>query len=118
GFCSEIPSHLSAADLFVHVPLWEGLGVAVIEALAAGLPVVASRVGGIPDLIIDQQTGLLVPPQDATALAVALSRLAQAPAWANTLGQAGQAQARTQFDVTVMAQHNAALYYELLETSP
>jgi glycosyltransferase involved in cell wall biosynthesis len=117
GFCSEIPHYLSAADLFVHVPLWEGLGVAVIEALATGLPVVASRVGGIPDLITDQKTGLLVPPQDATALAAALSRLVQAPAWANTLGQAGQAQARAQFDVTVMAQHNAALYYELIEVA-
>jgi glycosyltransferase involved in cell wall biosynthesis len=92
--------------------------VAVIEALAAGLPVVASQVGGIPDLITDQQTGLLVPPQDATALAEALSRLVQARAWATTLGRAGQARARAQFDVAVMAQQNAALYYELLEASP
>ena len=114
GFCPEISHYLSAADLFVHVPLWEGLGVAVIEALAAGLPVVASRVGGIPDLIKDHTTGLLVPPQDPPALAAALSRLVQAPSWASRLGQAGQAQARAQFDVTVMAQSNAALYYELL----
>ena len=114
GFCAEISHYLSAADLFVHVPLWEGLGVAVIEALAAGLPVVASRVGGIPDLIEDHATGLLVPPQDPTALAAALARLVRAPAWASQLGQAGQAQARAQFDVTVMAQNNAALYYELL----
>src|SRR5262245_16491469 len=117
GFCSEIPRYLAAADLFVHVPLWEGLGVAVLEALAAGLPVVASRAGGISDLIHDQETGLLVPPRDAMALAAALRRLVQAPAWANTLGRAGQARARTQFDVAVMAQHNAALYYELLEVS-
>jgi glycosyltransferase involved in cell wall biosynthesis len=114
GFCSDIAHYLSAADLFVHVPLWEGLGVAVIEALAAGLPVVASRVGGIPDLIKDHTTGLLVPPQDPMALATALSRLVQAPSWAGRLGQAGQAQARAQFDVTTMAQNNAALYYELL----
>jgi glycosyltransferase involved in cell wall biosynthesis len=118
GFCTEIPPYLSAADLFVHVPLWEGLGVAVIEALAAGLPVVASRVGGIPDLISDQKTGLLVPPQDSTALAAALHRLARAPAWASTLGRAGQTQARARFDMTVMARNNVALYHELLEASP
>jgi len=118
GFCSEIPPYLSAADLFVHVPLWEGLGVAVIEALAAGLPVVASRVGGIPDLISDQQTGLLVPPQDSPALAAALHRLARAPAWASALGRTGQAQARARFDITVMARENITLYHELLAALP
>jgi len=117
GFCSEISHYLSAADLFVHVPLWEGLGVAVIEALAAGLPVVASQVGGIPELITDHTTGLLVPAQDPMALAAALSCLVQDPSWASRLGQAGQAQARAQFDVTVMAQKNAALYYELLNVA-
>ena len=117
GFCPEISHYLAAADLFVHVPQWEGLGVAVIEALAAGLPVVASRVGGIPDLIKDHITGLLVPPQDPTTLAAALTRLVQAPAWASMLGRAGQAQARAQFDLTVMAQNNAALYYELFSVS-
>ena len=117
GFCPEISRYLAAADLFVHVPQWEGLGVAVIEALAAGLPVVASRVGGIPDLIKDHITGLLVPPQDPTTLAAALTRLVQAPAWASMLGRAGQAHARAQFDLTVMAQNNAALYYELFSVS-
>ena len=112
GFCPEISHYLAAADLFVHVPQWEGLGVAVIEALAAGLPVVASQVGGIPDLIKDHITGLLVPPQDPTALAAALTRLVQAPAWACTLGRAGQAHARAQFDLSVMAQANEALYYD------
>jgi glycosyltransferase involved in cell wall biosynthesis len=117
GFCPEISHYLAAADLFVHVPQWEGLGVALIEALAAGLPVVASRVGGIPDLIKDHLTGLLVPPQDPPALAAALTRLVQAPFWASTLGRAGQAQARAQFDLTVMAQNNTTLYYELLGAS-
>src|SRR5262249_20582944 len=112
GFCPEISHYLAAADLFVHVPQWEGLGVAVIEGLAAGLPVVASRGGGISDLIKDHITGLLVPPQDPTTLAAALTRLVQAPAWACTLGRAGQAHARAQFDLSVMAQANEALYYD------
>ena len=117
GFCAEIPDYLAAADLFVHVPLWEGLGVAVIEAQAAGLPVVASRLGGIPDLINDSATGLLVPPQDPVALAAALTRLVHDPPWARMLGQAGQTQARTRFDLTVMAQANEALYHDLLNAS-
>jgi glycosyltransferase involved in cell wall biosynthesis len=117
GFCPAIPDYLAAADLFVHVPLWEGLGVAVIEAHAAGLPVVASRVGGISDLIADRMTGLLVPPQDPPALAAALSRLVQDPLWASTLGRAGQEQARSRFDVSAMAQANETLYYDLLHAS-
>ncbi len=114
GFVSHVPDYLSAADIFVHVPLWEGLGVAVIEALAAALPVVASRVGGIPELVDDAVTGLLVPPQDAAALAVAIERLVHEPQWARTLGTKGQAFARAQFDVSVMAQANESLYHELL----
>jgi glycosyltransferase involved in cell wall biosynthesis len=115
GFCPDIPSHLAAADVFVHVPLWEGLGVAVIEALAAGLPVVASRVGGIPELIEDATTGLLVPPQNPSALAAALKLLVNDPLRARALGAVGQGRARTRLDVTVMAQANEALYYELLQ---
>ena len=65
GFCSDIVNYLAVADVVVHVPRWEGLGVAVIEALAAGLPVIASRVGGIPELIDNERSGLLVPPAGA-----------------------------------------------------
>ncbi|MGE0826592.1 MAG: glycosyltransferase family 4 protein [Candidatus Binatia bacterium] len=114
GFCPDIVPYLAAADIFVHVPLWEGLGIAVIEALAAGLPVVASRVGGIPELIDGRTTGLLVPPQDAKATADALARLAQNHSWAKALGQKGQAFVRAHYDIAVMAQTNEALYYKLL----
>jgi glycosyltransferase involved in cell wall biosynthesis len=107
----------AAADFFVHVPLWEGLGVAVIEALAAGLPVIASQVGGIPELIIDHQTGLLVRSQDHDALAAALRSFVQSPCQAQTLGRTGQIFARTQCDAALMAKRNEALYYELLGVS-
>jgi glycosyltransferase involved in cell wall biosynthesis len=114
GFCSDVIPYLAAADVFVHVPVWEGLGIAVIEALAAGLPVIASRVGGIPELIDDHTTGVLVPAQDPYALADALDRLARDREWAKTLGQAGQYVARSRFDIAVMAEANMALYRELL----
>jgi len=75
---------------------------------------VASRVGGLPELIDGQTTGLLVPPQDPMALATALYSLVRDPLWAGALGRTGQALARAQFDVTVMAQANETLYAELL----
>src|SRR5262249_49372094 len=82
GFCPDIVNYLAVADVFVHVPLWEGLGIAVIEALAAGLPVVASRVGGIPELVKDGHSGLLVPPQEPDALTTAITRMIHDLPWA------------------------------------
>ena len=114
GFCSDIVSYLAVTDVFVHVPLWEGLGVAVIEALAAGLPVIASRVGGIPELITHEHSGLLIAPQDPAALAAAIERLVRNPSWAHMLGREGQSFVRTHYDVAVMAQANEALYDRLL----
>ncbi len=118
GFCRDLPPYLAAADIFVHTPVWEGLGVAVIEALAAGLPVVASRVGGIPELITNGETGLLIPAQDSSALRTALLRCVHRPDWAKTLGAHGQAKVRTHFDIETTARANEALYYELLATAP
>lgn len=114
GFCPDISEIQAAADYFVHVPSYEGLGVAVIEALAAGLPTVASKVGGIPELIEDQKTGILVPPKDATALATALTSLFRHKEFARQLGATGQMFVRNSYDVKAMAQANEALYIELL----
>ena len=118
GFCRDLPAYLAAADIFVHTPVWEGLGVAVIEALAAGLPVVASRVGGIPELVADRETGLLIPAQDPSALCNALLQCVRHPDWAKTLGTHGQAKVQTHFDIETTARANEALYYELLAKAP
>jgi glycosyltransferase involved in cell wall biosynthesis len=77
---------------------WENCPMAVLEAAALGVPVVASAVGGIPELVEDGRTGLLVPPGDATALAVALSRLVEQPDRAAALGRAGWARVRARHD--------------------
>ncbi|MGE0681853.1 MAG: glycosyltransferase [Candidatus Binatia bacterium] len=114
GFCPNVPEFLAAADFFVHVPHYEGLGVAIIEALAAGLPIIASRVGGIPELIEEGKTGLLVPPQDAESLSRSLLHLLENPSFARQLGKAGQMFARKHLDARTMAQANEALYLELL----
>lgn len=117
GFRSDLPAYLSAADVFVHVPVREGLGVAVIEALAAGLPVVASRAGGIPDVIADEQTGLLVPSRDPAALADAIARCLHDPEWAARLGRCGQTHVRARYDISASARANEALYFELLDAA-
>jgi starch synthase len=85
-----------------------------MEALAAGVPVIASRAGGIPEVIDERKTGLLVPPGDPRALAEALDLLIKEPLFAQRLGQAGQHAARARFDITAMARANESLYAELL----
>ena len=75
----------------------EGLGVVLLEAMSYGVPVIGSAVGGIPDIIIDGETGILVPPQDAAALAEALARLAGDPDLAQRLGRAGWSHMRANF---------------------
>jgi glycosyltransferase involved in cell wall biosynthesis len=88
GHRDDVESCLAGMDLFVLPSLNEGMGRALVEAMSAGLPVIASRVGGIPAVISHEQTGLLVPPGNAGALADAIRRLLDRPDWAQQLGLA------------------------------
>jgi glycosyltransferase involved in cell wall biosynthesis len=88
GHRDDVEACLAGMDLFVLPSLNEGMGRALVEAMAAGLPVIASRVGGIPAVISHEQTGLLVPPGNADALADAIRRLLDRPDWARQLGLA------------------------------
>jgi len=116
GFVSDIPGFLSEIDLFVLPSVYEGLGVAVLEAMAAGKPIAASRVGGVPELIEDQVTGLLVPPKNPSALARAISRLLSDKAFARQLAERAREQVRRRFTVEQMAKRNEDYYYELLRS--
>lgn len=82
---------------------WEGLPLVCLEAMASGRPVIATRVDGIPDAVVDGETGLLVPPDDADALGRALARVLDDPAWAERLGAAGAARARARFAWPIIA---------------
>jgi len=94
---------LAAADLFCHPTLAEAFGLVIAEAMASGLPVVASRVGGIPEVVSEGETGLLVPPGDAGALAGAIDRLVDSPRLRRRLGAAARKRAVERFDVRTCA---------------
>jgi glycosyltransferase involved in cell wall biosynthesis len=86
----------------------------VLEAMAEGVPVVATRVGGIPELVADGETGVLVEPDDAAGLGAALGRLADDDALRIRLGDAGRSRVREQFDPADAARRVVAVYEELL----
>jgi len=114
GFSTDVPRLLAGADVFVLPSRHEGLGIAAIEAMAAQLPVVASRVGGLPEIVVDGETGLLVPVGDVGALAAAIQRCAHDRGWAQALGRAGRARAHALFSSRAMAAAVESYYYELL----
>ncbi len=97
GFRSDVPALLSAVDLVVQASHREGLGNSLLEAMAACLPVVASAVGGTPDVVLDGATGLLVPPHDVPALSAALDRVLADASLRTALGQAGRTRVEQEF---------------------
>ncbi|MCE5324538.1 glycosyltransferase family 4 protein [bacterium] len=114
GFCSDMPGLLAVTDAFVMPSLAEGLGVAALEAMAAGKPVIASAVGGLRESVQDCVTGYLVPPADPKSLADAIDKLIDDPEQARRFGEAGRARVRENFSLENMAHKNESLYYELL----
>lgn len=110
----DIPRLLAGLDILVLPSLWEGLPNVVLEAMAAGLPVVATAVGGTPELVSHNQTGLLVPPQNPEALAQAISQLLNHPELAAQMGQNGRQRAAAQFTIERMVAQTETLYERLL----
>jgi len=115
GIRQDIPRVLSALDLFVLPSLWEGMPIVILEAMAAGLPVVATRVGGIPEVVEDGVTGLLVPPRDPEALAEAIIALLQDRKRAEAMGRAGRKRVEKHFSAERMVHQTEALYEELIK---
>ena len=116
GFVDAVPAFLGRTGVFVLPSRSEGLGLVLVEAMAAGRPVVATRVGGIPEVVVDGETGFLVEPEDAGALAGAIARVLGDPALAFRLGEAGRRRAQAVFSAERMADQMAALYAELVHS--
>ena len=110
GERDDVPERLAAADVFVLSSRSECMPISVLEAMAAGLPVVASAVGGLPEMVEDGHTGYLVAPGDAAALGEALARLVADPDLRRRMGAAGRRRARERFDLPAFAAAHLDLY--------
>jgi glycosyltransferase involved in cell wall biosynthesis len=107
GRVPDVAAWLRRADLLVHPARWEGFGLALLEAMLSSKPVVATNVSSIPEIVADGETGLLVPPDDAAALAAAVNRVLGDP---GSYGEQGRKRAQSQFSVARMTDRTLALY--------
>jgi glycosyltransferase involved in cell wall biosynthesis len=110
GLRDDVHNVLAAGDVFVQSSLSEGLPLAVLEAMAASLPVVATNVGGIGEAVKDRETGYLVPAGDPVQLAGALAHVLESPDRGAALGAAGRRRVEAEFSIEVMAERYRALY--------
>lgn len=114
GFARDVPAALSGADIFVLPSRWEGFGLALTEAMAASLPCVATNVFGICDVIEPDRSGLLVPREDAPALAAAIERLADDPALRHQLAQGALQRVTDHFSIDRNVRAHEDLYERII----
>jgi glycosyltransferase involved in cell wall biosynthesis len=114
GFRDDMQASLPMLTLLVHPAHAEGMGVAVLEAQACGIPVIASAVGGIPEVIRDGATGVLVPPGNTEALTHALASLLSNPQACAQIGAAGRTSVERGFSTAAMVNGNLAVYHQVL----
>ncbi|MBK6655463.1 glycosyltransferase [Zoogloea sp.] len=114
GFRHDLASWIGGLDMLVHPAEMEGLGVSLLQAAAAGVPVITSRAGGLPEAVQDGVTGILCPPGDVDALAAAIDHLAGDPALRHQYGKAGRQRILAEFSIGRMVDGNLALYHQVL----
>jgi glycosyltransferase involved in cell wall biosynthesis len=118
GFRRDVPELLAIADVFAQPSLSEGLSIAILEAMAAARPVVTTRVGGNPELVVNGETGVLVQAADASGLAAAVVRVLNDGDEARRLGDNGLSRVRGRFTVEAMVREYAAIYSAALGGHP
>jgi glycosyltransferase involved in cell wall biosynthesis len=113
GFRRDIDDLLEASDLFIHPTLADAFPTVVLEAMAAGLPVIASRVGGVPEIVDDGVTGKLVPPGNDEALAVAIEEALRTSSWRRDAGAAARERAQREFSIEAWIERLERLYADV-----
>ena len=113
GFRPDVLSLLKGFDIFLMPSVTEGLGTSLLDAMACAKPIIASRVGGIPEVVVDGKTGILVPPKDPDRLAQAIVRMMQDRALAASMADAGYARVTERFTVERMVEETLAVYERL-----
>ncbi len=115
GFRDDLDDYLGCLDVLVHPALAEGMGVAVLKAAAAGVPVVAFAAGGVQEAVAHEVTGLLVAPGDVDGLALAITRLLDDKSMRTRLGEAGRERMREEFSVATMVKRHSELYRSVID---
>ena len=115
GIRKDIARLLSICELFMLPSLWEGFPTVVIEAMAMGLPIIATPVGDIPDIVVPQQTGILISPKNPNVLVETVLELLKNPEKAQKMGQAGYERVRQHFSIEAMVRQTEEVYDRLLE---
>jgi glycosyltransferase involved in cell wall biosynthesis len=115
GFREDVAALLSLMDIFVLPSLSEGLSIALLEAMAAGKPVIATNVGGNPELVVDGETGYSIPPRDADTLAAKIRLLLTDQCRAKELGENGRKRVQQKFSLQAMADNYQRLYEDCLQ---
>ncbi len=116
GLRTDIANLLAASDTFVLSSQTEGLPVSVLEAMVAGLPVIATAVGGVPEVVENGTTGILVTPDCVDELASAIAQLVMNPERGRTMGEAGRQRVASHFSLTTMAQEYMSFYQRILSS--
>ncbi len=119
GWRTDIDRLMRAFDVFLMPSLWEGFGLVLLETMVCAVPVIASRVSAIPEIVVDGETGILAPPRDSAALTAALDRLLNDADVRTTMGSAGAARVRDVFGAARMIDATYGLYESVLtDTTP
>ena len=112
---TDVPEIISASELFALPSINEGFGVVLLEAMAMKCPIVATHVGGIPEVVLDGETGILVPPKDPEQLARGIIKLLKDQSLANQMGERGYQRLRTCFNIEETVTKMEHLYKELMK---
>ncbi|MGV3742779.1 MAG: glycosyltransferase, partial [Burkholderiaceae bacterium] len=114
GFRKDLPQWLGGLDILAHPADMEGLGVSLLQASAAAVPIIASRAGGMPEAVLDGVTGLLILPGDVPALTESLRRLLNDAALRRHMGQSGRERILREFSIDAMITGNLSVYRAVL----